>query len=123
VAPSTETGARLWRLVRWLVTFNLVSIAFVFFRADSVEEAWAFLSHLATGSYASGVPPFEALLIVVAVALHFAERWFREHAAALRDHLAGSWSGRLTEGAALGIVTALTLAAMGSGAEFIYFQF
>jgi hypothetical protein len=110
-------------LVRWLVTFNLVAVAFVLFRADSIEAALRFFGHLVTGSYEGGVPPLETLLIGAGIALHFAERWFREHSSELRERLAGSQWGRLVEGAALGVVTALTLAAMGAGGEFIYFQF
>ncbi len=47
--PDLAPGAVVGHLVRVFVTFQLVCVTWLFFRADSVSQAWAFLGSLFSG--------------------------------------------------------------------------
>ena len=69
-APATLVGA----VARWAVTFNLVVIAWAFYRAGSVGTAVEVLGRIATlapGDVAL-VPPLAVVIVVAAVAAQFA---------------------------------------------------
>ena len=42
----SKLGVKLWTWLAWLITFNFINVAWVFFRADSVEHASAYLSEI-----------------------------------------------------------------------------
>jgi alginate O-acetyltransferase complex protein AlgI len=55
--------------MRWLVTFNLVSLAWVFFRAPSLEASYAYLGRLVSGTgWSTTVTPFVATMMVLGAA-------------------------------------------------------
>ncbi|MGI9613287.1 MAG: MBOAT family O-acyltransferase, partial [Acidimicrobiales bacterium] len=65
---STESPAEptSWVLaVRWFVTLNVVGVAWVFFRADSVGRAWELLERLVIGGAPSQLISGLALAVVV----------------------------------------------------------
>ena len=105
------------------MTFNLVAFGLLIFRANSIGDAWVYFAHVASGDFAGGFPPIESALIGLSLGLHIVERWLRRNRGKLQEWIQAARWGSLAEGAALGVVAALTLAAMGSGSEFIYFQF
>jgi alginate O-acetyltransferase complex protein AlgI len=62
---------------RWAITFNLVTFSWIFFRADSLHDAWYFIAHLFS-FHGDGIPTngnalataigFGAILILLAIA-------------------------------------------------------
>jgi len=81
------------------------------------------VSTIFAGSYEHGLPPLETAVVVLSAALHPLERYVRAHQARIMEVFGRTGWGSLAEGAAVGAVVALALAASGSGGEFIYFQF
>jgi len=57
--------------VRWLLMFNFVCLAWIFFRADSMGNAGAVLGQLFSGSGATTVTSGVLLAIVVGIAIQF----------------------------------------------------
>jgi len=123
VKPTREITRRLWWLVRCFVTFQLICFGLLLFRAGSTAEALTFLRAILTNSYADGLPPMATLLVLLSLVLHVAEFWIRQNESRIQGILETSFWGNVLEGAAIGIVAALSLAASGTGQEFIYFQF
>jgi alginate O-acetyltransferase complex protein AlgI len=105
------------------LTFLVVTIAWVFFRATSFADANDFLSGMLGAGPGTGWPVFQTGVVILCAALHGAERMARLRAPALRDALAARRWGPVLEAAALGAVAGAVVAASGSGGEFIYFQF
>ena len=69
VAPATRVGA----VLRWALTFNLVVVAWVFYRADSVGSALEVLGRIVTvapGDVAL-VPALAVVVVVAAIAVQF----------------------------------------------------
>ena len=76
-----------------------------------------------TGPYNAGAwPVLQVGIVLSCVALQILERVGRLHFEAIRRSLGGVLGG-VIEGAALGTILALAVAASGVGGEFIYFQF
>ena len=117
--PDDVNGWPLWR--RRLVTFHLVCLAWVFFRADSFATATAVLRRLVTG-WAQPSPAVTPLVVGLIVAALAAQQLPRD----LGDRVAVSL-GRLRP-ALVGVLAALGLLAVDAFgpqgvAPFIYFQF
>jgi alginate O-acetyltransferase complex protein AlgI len=106
-----------------VLCFHAVVLPWVFFRAESFAAAWTFLAAMFRVAGAQDVPPLPALVIVLCAALHALERWARPRLPGLRAALGDGPVAGLLEGVAFGVLVALALAAGGTGAEFIYFQF
>ena len=123
-----DTAADRWlptpgELLNMAATFVLVCVAWVFFRAPSVADAWGYLTGLADPSLfslplLSGKVKYSLLGIAVLVAVEWVQRR-RQHGLELtgtRLPRAGRW----------GLYLALVFAIFYYGAkpqEFIYFQF
>jgi alginate O-acetyltransferase complex protein AlgI len=108
-----------WRI---LLCFNAVTFLWIFFRAETLSDAWLMIERVTFGSWNGPLPIWGMMLICGAMLMHFAERWIRTRAAKLRDQTAGIAGGAL-EGCLLGLLLVLVIAASGRGGEFIYFQF
>ena len=122
---SEETGEHLqWKdAPRIFVFFHLTCLSWVFFRAESLGDALDFMGALFGSAGRSGVPLLPALTVLFCAALHGLERWVRTRPAPSANPAEGrGWSGAM-EAAVLGLVLAAVVAASGTGAEFIYFQF
>jgi D-alanyl-lipoteichoic acid acyltransferase DltB (MBOAT superfamily) len=77
---ETEGGAWFVRLFRILFTFHLVCLAWIFFRATSLTEAWAVISKI-SGSVLTGHPSgLQIKVLLIAAALCFVE-WINRHRA------------------------------------------
>lgn len=117
---------RFQQLWQTFVTFHLVCFAWIFFRAESVSDAFYVVSHLFNG--VSGVGDLFAAhgstdLMIVAGSLSVI--WLaylvRERSPAGRDfNLAPSW---LRWGVYLGLAAGILMFNMDSNAGFIYFNF
>ncbi|UCE87081.1 MAG: MBOAT family protein [Deltaproteobacteria bacterium] len=105
-----------------LLTFHVVCLLWIFFRAPGFDAALGYLARLASPDYASGWPLVQLGVVAGCAALHVAERFARTHAVEIRRSLDAPWGGAV-EGALLGAVAALAIVTGGAGGEFIYFQF
>lgn len=119
--PERETD---WRdAPHVFLTFNLICIAWVFFRAPSFEEAIHFIAGMLGSGPGTGWPVLPTLVVLCCAGIHVLERWLRLHGASLRAALNRRWWGPLLQAAGLGGLTGLAIAAAGAGDQFIYFQF
>jgi D-alanyl-lipoteichoic acid acyltransferase DltB (MBOAT superfamily) len=114
------TGGRAPRTPAWLrrtVTFHLVVLGWVLFRAGSLEAAAALLHGLVAGRPLAGPFPIAVLALVLLGAA--------THGLALRVDLAAGWRRvpRLVQGAVYGVVVVLVGLFSAQTQRFIYFQF
>jgi alginate O-acetyltransferase complex protein AlgI len=63
------------KVLQWTVTFSVVCLAWVFFRAQSVGEAWAVLWQLVVGTDEPGITPVLTPLVVLVVVLAVASQF------------------------------------------------
>jgi D-alanyl-lipoteichoic acid acyltransferase DltB (MBOAT superfamily) len=111
------SGLRLW--VRWLATFHVVSLAWVFFRAHTLEDAFAVLARLGSFGAAPGVTGLLAAVLLGLLALQFVpagwtDRWIGEFARLRPVAQAGALSAALV---------AVDVLGPEGVAPFIYFRF
>ncbi len=112
-------------LFKVLVTFSLTVLAWIFFRAESVAHAWAFLAGIFTKSLFS-VPEFygrhTAFVTAYLIVIFIIVEWIgRENKYAI-EKLGTTWKRPLRWMLYLGIVMAIFFF-MGKQHTFIYFQF
>jgi alginate O-acetyltransferase complex protein AlgI len=117
VDPAPETQAGL--VARRILTFHLVCLGWVFFRAESFGTAATLLSRLADFGPAPAVTPVVLLLVIGGIGIHYVPQHIR-----LRTRF---YLGRLQPIALAGVLGATLLFIDGLGPEgvapFIYFQF
>jgi alginate O-acetyltransferase complex protein AlgI len=101
------------------VTFNLVCVGWVFFRADSIRDAFEILGRLGASGSTALVTPLAMLTIAGMLGVQYLPR---EPAARLRESFGRL--GPVLQGAvlALGLFVITTLGAQGV-TPFIYFRF
>lgn len=118
---ARRRAGTVWHpLVGWLVTFNVVCLAWVFFRAESFSAAGTMLSRLATGwGQAQICTPALVALIAGSIATQFVPKDL-----GLRLEAAFSRLGPLPQAVALAAAL-FAIDALGPQgvAPFIYFQF
>ncbi|WP_424811654.1 MBOAT family O-acyltransferase [Roseococcus sp. YIM B11640] len=113
--PRTGTG----RLLRWLITFHIVVLAFVLFRTPDMASFGAMLAGLASPLPAELVSWRLLLLVAFGLGIHFLPPDLRER---VEDWIRGL--PPLVLGGAVGVVLlAILLAGPEGVAPFIYFQF
>jgi alginate O-acetyltransferase complex protein AlgI len=115
-----ETPGRIW--LQRVITFNLVCIGWVFFRADTLATALALIKQIVTGWDTAGtglVSPLVLVVIALMLALQFAP-----HATAevVQDRLSALRPWVMGVGFATALFVIATLGPQGV-APFIYFQF
>lgn len=104
---------------RWFVTFHIVCIAWILFRASSIGDASDYITGLLTAS--SGGPISLSVLGIIVAAVVFQ---FAPSSIAGRARLQLSRLHPVTQGALLGLWIALVVALGPQGVSpFIYFQF
>jgi len=117
---GTPDGLVTPRTPRWLrrmVTFHLVSVAWVLFRAGSLADVAAFFSGLFSGRFMQGPFPLGPVVLILLGAA--------THGLAVRFELATVWRlvPRPLQGAAYGLVIVLIGLFSAQSGRFIYFQF
>jgi D-alanyl-lipoteichoic acid acyltransferase DltB (MBOAT superfamily) len=109
---------------RWLVTFNLVCLAWVFFRADSVATAFEIIGRIATAAAAVvGTPPLVTGLLLATVGAALVSQLVPDHRT---RGLRARFSGLEPAAQALILAAGLTLIVVlgpDGVAPFIYFRF
>ena len=123
VAPASPSGRRIWNVLCVIVTFHLMCIGLIFFRATSFADGLTILTSLTTTRYTHGWPAMQMGIVALCMLLHAIERVLRLRLPAIQDACATRWWGTTAEGLALGALVACAIAVSGSGGEFIYFQF
>jgi len=117
-------GPLSWRdAPRIFVWFNLVTLAWVFFRAASLSDAWLYLQGMFGAGAGSGWPLLQTAIVLACFGLHVLERFVRERLPALMNAANRPYWGPAFQGALLGVVVGCVVAVAGAGDEFIYFQF
>ena len=108
---------RIPRFVKQVLVFAFVCLAWIFFRAPTMGDAWTVLSRIFTTGW--GDPQFPVVMGVLIVAVWFYEEFFS------RGPRTRSWlEGDLVRvGMATAMVLWLAVVAQPSTQSFIYFQF
>jgi len=117
-AVAVTRPRQLWDVVRIFVTFNLVCVGWVFFRATTVHDATLILRRIVSDAGSFALPP-RNLLFGVAVMLGV--EWWRRH----RDHglaIDGGWRS-LRWASYYALILAVILYTPLEYRPFIYFQF
>ncbi len=129
VASDAARATSMWHdYAAIAVMFTLVCVGWVFFRANSIGDAWRVLSHAFAFGGARGVPAATAVgtptLWALIAGLCLAE-WVYRHAQAVRPRLVGdrlpAIAGRYALIAA--IVVSAGMSQFDQARPFIYFQF
>ncbi len=110
-------------LAQMAVTFHLVMLAWIFFRAQSFSVAWDYLSGLAVlQGGESWIGDWEIARFVLMVGVLFTIDWMQYFSGQQIGFLVRRWYIR---GAAIGLVSILLIVFGGSNSDvpFIYFQF
>lgn len=119
--PPADNGPSPWSpVVRWLVTFHVVCLAWVFFRAESFDKAGEMLWQLTTDwGVGTLVKPMLVFVIVAMIVSQFVPGTVVE-----RGQVAFSKAAPALQGVGLALAFLLidTLGPTGV-APFIYFQF
>jgi len=118
--PADAPTSRLREVGRWFVTFHVVCLAWIFFRAESLGAAGSMLLRLMTAwGPATIVTPALVLLIAAAIAVQFVPRGVGARLQAVFSRLAP-----VPQGAVLALAL-FAIDALGPEgvAPFIYFQF
>ena len=103
-----------------LLTFHLVGVLWIFFRAPDIGSAWTYLYELATGTWSAANPNDLVLLLFAAAALlliDLSQRITNDHAVILR------WPSLARGFAMATCIAAIVLWSGGEAQPFIYFQF
>ncbi len=112
-------GPRATKMVRWFVTFHVVCLAWIFFRAASFELAVDYLRGLVRAEWGDNVSWLVVAIIVGALVVQLTPTRL---GATIRPRLAGM--SPPVQGGLLGLWIALIVALGPQGvAPFIYFQF
>ncbi len=111
-------------VLRWLLAFNLVCLAWVFFRADSIATALTILGRIATSAAAvPGSAPLVTGLVVVTVVAALGSQLLPDHRTrALRLRFSGLEPAVQAAVLAAGLTLVAVLGPDGV-APFIYFRF
>ncbi|MCP4038527.1 MAG: MBOAT family protein [bacterium] len=123
ITPRAGVARLAWDGLCIFVTFQLICLGLAIFRAASFEDALAIYGTVLSFDFTSPWPAFQTTLVVLCIALHFAERVVRLRLPQIQTAVGERVFGPLVEGLAFGTIVALAIAASGSGGEFIYFQF
>jgi alginate O-acetyltransferase complex protein AlgI len=123
LAPRTPGGQRAWRALCVVVTFHLVCLGWVLFRATDVGAALTYLSSLFVPGELPGWPRLATLAVAASAVLHLAERFLRTRSEALQAWFADRPARAFLEAAAFGVLLGAGILVSGAGGEFIYFQF
>ena len=121
------TGLKLPTWLAWLITFQFVNLAWVFFRAETWDDALKVLSGMA-GMGTAGTEPALAsigadLWTVALIALGLLVSVFAPNSHQLADRFRPSLAGGLALGTALGALAIYVVIDANRVTQFIYFGF
>jgi alginate O-acetyltransferase complex protein AlgI len=121
-----RASTALWSLasvisiVRWLVTFHLVTLLWLTFLMPDLRSIGAFFQGVFSGKTGFAGPPIFSLFFYGgAVVLYHASGWINEH----REALSARLRSPIPEGVVHGVMLFLIVTNPGAPRGFIYFQF
>lgn len=120
VASSSRSLPSIKDALSILLTFNLVLIAWIFFRSSTIEESIFILNRIFSPSLFS-IPDVKPVNVLVIIAVFIAIEWIGRS-----NKYAIEWLGeqsRLIRWVAYYVLTFIILAIGGTQQDFIYFQF
>jgi D-alanyl-lipoteichoic acid acyltransferase DltB (MBOAT superfamily) len=121
-AMGLRGGATSWRmrLLATLAVFHFVCLGWIFFRADSYQTAWIFLSGIAAlRPGITQLTPFVLALMILGLSLHFVPRTLMGRLGQVLETWP-RWGLGVLAGAAVVLIDAMGPPGV---APFIYFQF
>jgi D-alanyl-lipoteichoic acid acyltransferase DltB (MBOAT superfamily) len=112
--------APVWAAARWLVTFNFVCLAWVFFRSPSLDASIGYFSALFTGaSFGTTMTPFVAVMMILGAATQFIpQRWEK----AMQARYDAAW-WPVQVAVPFSIIYLIAVVGPTGVPPFIYFQF
>jgi alginate O-acetyltransferase complex protein AlgI len=108
---------RVPRLVKQLLVFTFVTFTWIFFRAQTLDDAWLIIRRIFTTGWAD--PRFPLLMATLILAVWLYQLLYTSHLA-LKRYLEGE---PLRVGLAAAMIAYLAIIAQPSTKQFIYFQF
>jgi alginate O-acetyltransferase complex protein AlgI len=114
---SETYSQRVPRLAKQLAVFAFVTFTWIFFRAQTLDDAWLIIGRMAQGGWAD--PRFPLLMAAMIAAVWLYQLVFNSQSA-LRPCL--DWPP-VRVALAMGMIAYLVVAAQPSTKQFIYFQF
>jgi alginate O-acetyltransferase complex protein AlgI len=118
--PKYRNTETLKHLLRWLMTFHIVTALWLTFLMPDMASIVAFFKGVFSGETGfSGPPIFSLLFYGTAVVLYHAWGWLKEH----REHFASHLARSPIEPLLHGVMIFLILTNPGAPRGFIYFQF
>jgi D-alanyl-lipoteichoic acid acyltransferase DltB (MBOAT superfamily) len=114
---QTESYKRFPRLIKQLAVFTFVTFTWIFFRAQSLGDAWLIIERIATGAWTN--PQFPVLMAALILAVWLYQLLFNSRSS-LRSVLALQ---PVRVGMVLLMLVYLMVIAQPSTKQFIYFQF
>ena len=119
IQPADAFASQLWKVIRIVITFHLVCLGWLLFRASTLEQAWGMLYAIAARP---ALPPSSLMLPIVAVVLPLLVMQLAQYASKDLSILFRSpWYVRSAVYAAM--FYAFVLAGEFAGEQFLYFQF
>ena len=115
---ETPPRALIAKLVRWFITFHLVCLSWVFFRATDIGHAWEVLTRIATNAPGEAFGVWEPIALVLVLVFVELGRVRKRFVYLLQHHAFISLC--------IAIAAFILFVLMFRGAsspEFIYFQF
>jgi len=90
IIPEKFSENKIWKIFAWIITFHFVVFLWIFFRASTMQDAWAMIKQIFTAMDPAYILPFWQvrklflLLLLVGFATHFIpsqfyptlEKWF-----------------------------------------------
>ena len=122
-ASGPDRGSWIWDATRMLLTFHIVALGWIFFRAGTFSQAWQYLHGLAvwqSGELYLGATDFLRVGCLVAVLL--VVELIQTRTADQIGLTKLGWIGQAASGAAL-VVLIVALGGWRGDVPFIYFQF
>ncbi len=120
IINQTTVLRLLSSVLRWFLTFNLVTLLWLTFLMPDTQHIVAFFRGIFSGQTGfSGPPIFSLLFYGTAVVLYHAWGWLKEH----REHFANHLLRSPSEPALHALMIFLILTNPGAPRGFIYFQF
>ena len=109
--------------LRWLLTFHVVCLAWIFFRADSLGTAFEILGRILSGAEVDPRPRSSAGLILAVIGLSLASQFVPPGTVAQVQRRFGRLSPAGQGVALAAALTAIDVLGPDGVAPFIYFQF
>jgi D-alanyl-lipoteichoic acid acyltransferase DltB (MBOAT superfamily) len=90
IIPEKFSENRIWKIFAWIITFHFVVFLWIFFRASTMQDAWAMIKQIFTAMDPAYILPFWQvrklflIMLLVGFATHFIpsqfyptlEKWF-----------------------------------------------